>query len=172
RGVQSRARAAARVHAAALAGEQQNLPEDRSRAQVRERARAAGGLLDDVDFARDDEEKPVAGLAFAKYFTSSGNVARLGDRGDRVDLGRAQRAAQMHAFQSGGMGARHRCSLPQAQVSSASRRRRREEGLQMAIELNRRTKILPGVVLLAAAGGAAAWFYLDDITSMFAEPPP
>lgn len=41
----------------------------------------------------------------------------------------------------------------------------------MAIEFNRNMKILVGVALLAVVGGAGAWFYLDDITSMFAEPP-
>ena len=41
----------------------------------------------------------------------------------------------------------------------------------MAIEFNRNMKIIAGVVLLAAVGGAGAWFYLDDIMSMFAEPP-
>ena len=39
----------------------------------------------------------------------------------------------------------------------------------MAIEINRRTKILGGVVVLAAAGAAAWFFYLQDLLD---EPPP
>ena len=39
----------------------------------------------------------------------------------------------------------------------------------MAIELNNRTKIMAGVVLLVAAGAGAWFFFLDDFLN---EPPP
>src|SRR6185295_1161891 len=46
---------------------------------------------------------------------------------------------------------------------------RSKEGFHMAIELNNRTKILAGVVVLAAAGAGAWFLFLEDFLS---EPPP
>ena len=41
--------------------------------------------------------------------------------------------------------------------------------MHMAIELNKRTKILAGVVAIAAVGAGAWFFFLEDFLS---EPPP
>ena len=77
-------------------------------AEARERPLAARSALHDVDLSRNDQEQPVARIAFAEQFLAGGDLPGRDGRGDGIELGAAEPAAQRHSSQCCGVFHCHR----------------------------------------------------------------